>query len=240
MKLYILLLSFISLHAFAEEEFQPYMIGHEVMGCPENSYCNKELAKKQMSWNNAVNALSKNKFAQLNHEKNQTGAPLNFYFATPDPKKAGQILWDSRCENHKKATPKIYEARNFFKKLPTQDKTENAYFTSILVEKPNSTQKITISRGDFPLFYQNDSVHINREENGVYYGVIINASGEFKITPPIETKLVPQEVKCPQSLMDKIRILVKNKSVYTSAICRKIWDRKNEVFYTYAIADACF
>lgn len=240
MKIIIFITFLFLLTSHAEEKFQPYMIGHSTKGCPENSYCNQKLAKKHMRWINVLNGLSKNKYRDLNNAKAKYGAPVNFYHASADPNKAEHILWDSRCKNHKKAPTRIYEARDYYKKLPIKDVDENSFFTYILIEKPNQIQRITISRGDFPLFYEDDAVYINREEEGNYYGVVIKASGDYAITDPIETKLAPQEVKCPDHLMTKLRSLISNKSVFSSAICRKIWDRKNQVFYTYVIGDACF
>lgn len=240
MNMPLIILIAMTISISAEGNSQSFLNGHLPKGCPENSYCNKELAELNTRWTEALNNPTKKKYHDLNLNKKKFGSPINFYHATSAPKMAKHILWDSRCKNHKKAPTKIYEARNFFKKLPTSDPNENSFFSYILIEKANQTQRITISRGDFPLFYQDNAVYLNREEDANYYGVIIKASGEFKITAPIQTKLVPQEVKCPDNLMNKLRPLIKNKSVYTSAICRKIWDRKKQVFYTYITGDACF
>lgn len=233
---YLILNSFV----MAEEEFQPYMLEHKTKGCPENSYCRSELAVEQMKWKDAIFGLSKNKINELNKIKKQMGAPIDFYLASPAPEKEKHILWDSRCKNHKIANPKIYDARSFLKKFPVNNPTANAYFHYILIEMNQKLHRFTLSKKDFPLFFENGSIYLNREEDGVYYGVKIQSSGAYEILPPIQTKLVPNEIKCPNELVQKFKETLKNPYVYSSAICRKIWDRKKETFYLYITGDACF
>lgn len=237
--LFIALL-FTSFSLGAKEEFQPYMIAHKTKGCPENSYCQPEQAKDQMKWKDNMMAMSKNKIQDLNLLKESMGAPVDFYLATNSPNEEKTILWDSRCENHRKANPKIYLARTFLKQLPIDTPTANAHIPFLLIQKGKELLRFAYSKGDFPLYYENDAIFLNREEEGVYYAVKIFSSGKYQFLEPITTKLVPEEVACPDDLVAKFRELITNKAVYTSAVCRQIWDRKKEVFYTTITGDTCF
>lgn len=222
-----------------EVEFKPHMINHKFLGCPTNSYCKEELGTTRQKWKNALIGTEKERIKNLNKVKAKHGAPTSVFVTSDDPLKEDHILWDSPCERHKKSSPRIYIGETFYTKFPNNKDIKNVFLPFILIDVNGKYQKFTLPREDFPLFYENNAIFVNREEDANYYGVQIKSDGNYQIIAPIITELIPKKTDCDLELISNYKSQIKNDAIYTTYECRKIWDRKNEKFLNYIAGHTC-
>jgi hypothetical protein len=179
---------------------------HENAGCPENSDCTKEMGLHRKKWQGLLRSLNKMKkesleiVTSLEDFRRKNGIPVSFYTNVGAFKRFSPIIFESSCALHnpKKKENKILIGEAYIKDLhdkvahiQIQDTShdiplgELVYLDPVYVYDPLHPEKnliFFIPKGEKPIYINGDEITLLLEEEGVYYGLTIKTSGEWKIT----------------------------------------------------------
>ena len=221
----------------AQDKFKPHMLEHINPGCPENSICSEVVGQKRKKWLDLVTKEKKLPIGKLNQLVKTQGIPIAVFYKGKEPLKKKHILWDSACINHQKSDPKTYLALSIlssFKNVPQDIAVSKAY----LIRK-NKPLFYSIPRREFPLFIKGNSLYLNKEESGKYYGLKIDSKGTFSVDPPIPTEMFPSATQCPQELMEVFQKDGSNINLFDKVACYRLWNFDLKKMETILLGNYC-
>lgn len=229
------LLFFISLSVFSQTKHQIEVIpqpktiedfDHQYKGCPENSECDQVMGLQLTRWKDLVKKLQgndiplnkKSQFLELFREK--YGMPIEFYTVQKSQQGFKPLLFDSQCREHRpKEGEKTLRGTAFVKSL-SKDKAiifRDQTQLEVPIGELLSPQKVEVfygkevidyylPLGDQPLFIKDKNLHILKEEDGLFYMLVISPKGNWKIESTDFSKLsqweaYKTEVPCPKELI---------------------------------------
>ena len=217
----------------------------EFEGCPENAFCKKETGLYRRKWIEQLKNFSKNKITEqkLNQFiQSEFGLPISGWAQEEASLLPNILMWDSPCKQHQSSTNKYYITELFRKSLATNDLKEypNIYFSrAIVLDNNKQPVSIVVPRGDAPLFFKDGSLYFLREEEGIYYGLLIDREGHLKVTKNEISPEPPKEVNCNKEMEALFLRESPSPNFYQGNFCKEIWDKNSKSYKTILLGWSC-
>lgn len=214
-------------------------------GCPENSYCKKETGMNRKKWIEHLKNFSKGEISEQKLNiwiQSEYGVPVAGWAQEEASLLPNILMWDSPCKQHKNPANKYYIMEVFRKNLGSNDLKESPtlFFSRAIIKEPGKEfYSIVVPRGDAPLFVKNGSLYFLREEEGIFYGLLVDNNGKIKIAKNEVTPNPPKEVACPKDMIDQFQRLAPSPNFYQGQYCKDIWDKSNNVYKTMLLGWSC-
>lgn len=214
-------------------------------GCPENSYCKKETGANRKKWLDELKLFSKGKITEQKMNafvQSEYGIPLSGWALEEASLQPNILMWDSPCKQHKNPANKYYIMEVFKKSLSPNELKESPsllFSWAIIKTAGKELETMVVPRGDAPLFMKDGNLYFLREEEGLYYGLLINKEGKLKITRSESTPNSPKEVACDKEMVDLFLRLSPSPNFYQGQYCKEIWDKSNKVYKTMLLGWSC-
>lgn len=217
----------------------------EFEGCPENAYCKKETGLYRKKW---IEELRKFSAGKINEQKinafiqAEYGVPVSGWGQEESSLQPNILLWDSPCKQHRNPVNKYYIAEVFRKNFSANELKElpNIFFgRAVLLESNKSPYSIIVPRGDSPLFIKDGYLYYLREEEGIFYGLLINRQGRFKITKNESTSFPPKESQCSKEQIALFNREAPGPNFYQGNFCKDIWDITSKSYKTVLLGWSC-
>ncbi|MFA6235755.1 MAG: hypothetical protein WC635_00400 [Bacteriovorax sp.] len=217
----------------------------EYEGCPENAYCKKETGANRKKWIEQLRGFSTGKISEqkLNSfVQSEYGLPVSGWAQEEGSLQPNILLWDSPCKQHSKSTNKYYIAEVFRKNFRSNELKEipNVIFSRVvMLDESKQPFAITVPRGDAPLFLKDGNLYYLREEEGMFYGLLIDKNGKFAITKN-ETSTEPaKEATCSKDLIALFNREAPSPNFYQGTFCKEIWDKTSKSYKTVLLGWSC-
>lgn len=234
--LYFIPFLFLS-HSFSQEN----KYDHEFDGCPLNSSCQQELGFKRKNWQKLLEAFkSKKESSEADIFLNQNGIPIKMWALKKGEHSKDLIFWDSPCKSHRIEGEEIYPAEIFSKNLELLKPREDIVIPNgFLFTSEGNIISFNLLRDEYPSFIKDQDLYYNLFEEGFYYGLKVSQKGELKMVAPEFPLETSQDVACPDSLLNTFEKTNTIKNLYTSAICRAVWNISKKKFETLILGLSC-
>ncbi|MFL5783288.1 MAG: hypothetical protein ACJ76H_01680 [Bacteriovoracaceae bacterium] len=219
---------------------------HQNKGCPANSECDPVMGHQMKNWTDLVKALRDDdkkpqlkKIEELEAFRAKAGIPAEFYTYKKSQQGFRPLYFNSPCKDHnpKKDDDRVLRGIAFIKSL-TKEKAK-VWRDQAEMEVPVGPllipQPITIYSGttiahytlpidEQPLFIKDKALYIVKEEEGFYYVLKVEQTGEWKIVDLDLTRLSEWEdkreyVPCPSDKEKKI-----TPKEFGVTFCKSVWD----------------
>lgn len=217
----------------------------EFIGCPENAYCKKETGINRKNWIEQLKIFSTGKISEqkLNSFiQSEFGLPVSGWGQEEASLRPNILMWDSPCKQHRVPSNKYYIAEVFRKNFLSNELKElpNIFFgRAILLDNANQPYSITVPRGDAPLFIKNGSLYFLREEEGIFYGLMIDREGHFKVTKNETSTEPPKESTCTKDQETLFNRESPGSTFYQGTYCKSIWDKTTKSYKTMLLGWSC-
>lgn len=238
-------------------EFKPHMLGHIYDGCPDNSECSEETGKLRKKWLSLISdkkLRKNNKLAALKFFKKKNGVPVGYWFIPQKVLPKEIIYWQSPCQHHNKKKEgekklidlkdKIKISESFistFQQLNDLKIKEERVFIPVTYTLNAQKQALPYyyPRGDLPTMVKNNKLYFVREDEGHYYSMTVDQKGRIDISQSFTPKEFPEEVKCPDSLLNLMKKKHEGLNLYQSYFCKAIWNQSKKSFQTFIFGWSC-
>lgn len=254
-----LLALILSFHCYAsknqeikKEKFKRHMLFHPIEGCPTNSNCTKKAALLRKKWIEIIHSQalsSSKKIKKLKKFKRKFGILIPIWASPLGARDTSVISWRSPCSHHtKKGEEKIYIAETFLKNIKNKFVLQNNKFIpqkAFLLDKNRSSNNFSIKeffipRDDTPLFIKKNDLFFQLEYEGAYIGLHIKGDGKMTLSnEKIPRNNFPENVVCPQILVDKFKSETTAKSLHLGHFCQAIWDKTSKNYKTMIFGHSC-
>lgn len=217
----------------------------EFEGCPENAFCKKETGGNRKKWLESLRSFSKNKITEEQINKfiqNEYGLPLSGWAKEEASLLPNILLWDSPCRQHKTSANKFYISEVFRKNLNRSELKElpTLFFSrALIIDNPKNIYTMIVPRGDAPAFIKDGSLYYLREEEGIFYGLLIDKNGNIKITKNETTPNFPKEVDCPKEQIVQFTREAPSPNFYQGNYCKEVWDKTSKSYKTVLLGWSC-
>lgn len=219
---------------------------HQNKGCPANSECDPVMGHQMSNWKELIKKLAESetlsqekKIQEVEVFRSKSGIPAEFYTYRKSQQGFRPLFFNSPCKEHnpKKEEDRVLRGTSFLKSLTKEKATvwrdqaqiqvpvgELLIPQPVTVFTPTGAVNYFIPIDDQPLFIKDQALHIVREEEGFFFVLKIEASGEWKIVDVDLTRLSDWEVKreytaCPAAEKEK-----KTPKEFGVTFCKTVWD----------------
>lgn len=217
----------------------------EFEGCPENAYCKKETGHNRKKWIEQLKNFSSGKISEQKLNafiQAEYGLPVSGWAQEEGSLRPNILLWDSPCKQHSKSTNKYYIAEVFRKNFSPVELKEipNVFFSrAILLDASREPYSVIVPRGDAPLFIKEGSLYFLREDEGVFYGLLIDKFGKFRITKNDTSTEPPKEVVCTKEQLALFNRESPSPNFYQGTYCKEIWDKTTKSYKPMLLGWSC-
>lgn len=217
----------------------------EFEGCPENAFCKKETGASRKKWIEQLRQFSAGKISEQKINsfiQSEFGLPVSGWAQEDGSLQPNILMWDSPCRQHSKSTNKYYIAEIFRKNFFPKELKEipNLLFSkAIMLDQSNRPFSVVVPRGDAPLFAVGGSLYFLREEEGIFYGLLIDKDGSFKITKNETSTQPPKETACTKEQVDQFNRESPSPNFYQGTFCKEIWDKTKKSYTTLLLGWSC-
>jgi hypothetical protein len=217
----------------------------EFEGCPENAFCKKETGANRKKWIEQLRNFSAGKISEqkLNaFVQSEYGLPVSGWGQEEASLRPNILMWDSPCKQHRATTNKYYIAEVFRKNFIPNELKElpNIFFSrAILNDSSNQPYAMIVPRGDAPLFVKDGSLYYLREEEGIFYGLLIDRDGRFKVTKNETSTEPPKESVCTKDQVALFNRESPGPNFYQGTYCKDIWDKTTRTYKTMLLGWSC-
>lgn len=233
------------LQALPEGEFQTHMIDHDNPGCPANAHCHSSYGLKRKAFQDLVIALRSGQNSGPPHQaierhRLQHGIPFPVW-ATPESLTNTQVAsWHSSCTHHNREINQIFLGEVLISSLadlPPEAGHLHPHRTWAII----NDQVVTylIPQASVPGLLIDDQLYFTREEQGVYYGLLVAQNGGLKVVDIESSPVTPREVSCPKELRAAKENWDERKHIYQRFYCRAIWDKTRRTYQTFLVGWSC-
>ncbi len=216
--------------------FRPFMLGHKIEGCPENSLCSKETGALKLQW---FHLLKEGKISLLKAFKKNHGIPISLWTTRKQQKGKHIVIWDSPCLNHRKDNEEIYESEIFLKNFQELSIGPILIGKKIFVLLDNKKVSYIAPMKELPLFIKNRKLYFHKEENGRYYSFSVSPRGNIGIEHYTSPDHFPQTIECPEILKKGFLTSFSPKHLYVGERCKNLWDMKRKSFVPIIYGWSC-
>lgn len=217
----------------------------EYPGCPENAYCQKNTGEVRRQWLDGLDEFNRDKISEIKFnadlQKNH-GVPVAGWAMEEAGVLPRIMMWDSPCKQHKQEASKFYISDFFRKNLKDSELKEftNIYYPrAVALDKNKKVYSMVVPRGDFPTFMDNGYLHYLKEDDGKYYGLLVNRDGDIRVTKPQLVKELPKEVVCMKEQVDLFLREAPSPTFYQGYHCKDIWDKSSKTYKPMLFGWSC-
>lgn len=214
-------------------------------GCPENSFCKKETGANRKKWLDQLKDFSKGNLSEQKLNafiQSEYGVPVSGWAMEEASLLPNILMWDSPCKQHKGPAGKYYIMEVFKKNLSPNELKENPtliFSRAILKDKEKDPVSLVVPRGDAPLFIKDGSLFFLREEEGMFYGLLVDKDGKIKVTKNEPVQEAPKEVTCPKDMVVQFQRQAPALNFYQGQFCKDIWDKNEKTYKTVLLGWSC-
>jgi hypothetical protein len=214
-------------------------------GCPENSFCKKETGAYRKKWLQMVKAFSKGEISEQKINtfiQSEFGIPIAGWGTEEASLLPNILMWDSPCKQHKNAAAKYYISEVFKKNVSANEIKESptlVFARAIMQENGKEPYPMVVIRGDAPLFIKDGSLFFLREEEGIFYGLLIDKEGKIKVIKNEPSPFPPKEVICPKEMIAQFQRLAPSPNFYQGQFCKEIWNKNTKTYQTMLLGWSC-
>lgn len=237
-----------------DKKFNPHMIDHEIEGCPENSHCSKKMGAQRLKW---VQLLKRhqaggnpNIIEDIESFRREHGLLIPMWGFAAGLKDENLISWNSSCPHHNLETREVFHVLKMIKSFNELEE-HNLHQEEIDKKIKATPQKVwledqagevveyRIPRGFRPSLVIDSQLYFTMEEKGIYYGLLVDRDGDFKVVPTQSSPVKGKEVPCSKSLKTHYKNWPLKDRLYQDSYCRAIWDQKRETYQVFMIGWSC-
>ena len=213
-------------------------------GCPENSYCKKETGQNRKNWLEQLKNFSSGKISEqkLNSFiQSEYGFPVSGWAQESASLLPNILMWDSPCKQHQNINNKYYISEFFRKNLNTNELKDypQIYFSKVIVLDNNKTFVYVVPRGDAPLYLKDGNLYFLREEEGIFFGLLISKDGTLKITKNQSSPTPPKEAVCTKEQIALFLREAPSPNFYQGHYCKEIWDLTTKSYKSTLVGWSC-
>lgn len=240
------ILHFLTLHFFLNFNLQALEYSKiEFVGCPENSFCKKETGENRKKWLDQLKSFTQGELSEQKLNafiQAEYGLPISGWAQEETSLLPNVIMWDSPCSQHRSPVNKYYISDVFRKNLKLDELKElpSLIFTkAIVLDHGKNPNTFLFPRGEVPQFIKDGSFYFLREEEGLFYGLLIDREGRLKVTKKDVSHTPPKEVPCPKEFVAEFVRLAPGPNFYLGQICKDVWDTKTKDYKTVILGWSC-
>ena len=217
----------------------------EFEGCPENAFCKKETGINRKKWIEQLRNFSAGKLSEkkLNaFVQSEYGLPVSGWGQEEASLRPNILMWDSPCKQHRSPTNKYYIAEVFRKNFNSNELKElpNIFFSrAVLSDSAGKPFNMIVPRGDAPLFIKDGSLYYLREEEGIFYGLLIDRDGHFRVTKNDTSTVHLKEATCSKENIAIFNRESPGPSFYQGTYCKEIWDKSTKTYKKILLGWSC-
>ena len=214
-------------------------------GCPENAFCKKETGINRKKWIEQLRNFSSGKISEQRINafvQSEYGLPVSGWGQEEASLRPNILMWDSPCKQHRSPTNKFYIAEIFRKNFNQNELKElpNVFFSrAIITDSSKGSFDMVVPRGDAPLFIKDGSLYYLREEEGIFYGLLIDREGHFRVTKNDTSTEPLKEIACNKELITQFNRESPGPSFYQGTFCKEIWDKSSKSYKTILLGWSC-
>lgn len=214
-------------------------------GCPENAFCQKETGLGRQSWLDLLDLLNRKKISEQEANvklQKENGIPISGWAQEEAGVLPRILMWDSPCKQHRKEAAKYYISEVFRKNLKLEELKSLPYLffsKAIGYDQNKKIFSLTIPRGEAPLFIKNGYYYFLKEEEGKYYGLLINKVGDIRISHVEKIDKPAKEAICIKEQVDLFLREAPSPSFYQGYYCKDIWDMTSKTYKTMLFGWSC-
>lgn len=214
-------------------------------GCPENSFCKKETGVNRKKWLDQLKGFNKGEISEQKINafiQAEYGLLVSAWAQEEASLLPNIIMWDSPCSHHRNPVNKYYITEVFRKNLNLEELKEfpTLHFTkAIVLDHGKNPNTFIFPRGEIPLFIKDGSFYFLREDEGHFYGLLINHEGHLKVTKNELNSNPPKEVACPKEFIADFVRMAPGPNFYQGQVCKDIWDTKTKDYKTVILGWSC-
>jgi hypothetical protein len=218
---------------------------HQNKGCPANSECDTVMGHQIGKWSELTKKLqedekltSEKRAIELEDYRARSGIPAEFYTYRRSQQGFKPLFFNSPCKEHnsKKDEERVLRGSAFIKSM-NKDKAiiwrDQAQMEvpvgqilipqPVTVFAPTGAMTYYLPIDEQPLFIKDKALYIVREEEGLFYVLKVDPTGDWKIVDLDLTKLSDWEdkreyVTCP---VEKEK---KTPKEFGVTFCKSVWD----------------
>lgn len=218
---------------------------HENDGCPDNSLCSKETGLYRTKWLETIKLLRENKISESfanNEIKKSNGIPINIWTNDSELAKSEKIiLWDSPCKQHKAPNQKYFIGEFFTHKITNnlKEKMPKIIMANIIIKEKNELKVLSVPRGDAPIMIDQNSFYYTKDDDGIFYGLNLDMSGNLSISKTKKVTNFPKEIECTKEMSD---LFIRNSpslNFYSGHFCKDIWNNDTKSYSTILVGWSC-
>ena len=217
----------------------------EFEGCPENAFCKKETGITRKNWIEQLRKFSAGKISEQkinDYIQTEYGLPISGWGQEEASLRPNILMWDSPCKQHRVTNNKYYIAEVFRKNFKLNELKElpNVFFSrTVLLDNTTSLYSIIVPRGDAPLFMSNGSLYYLREEEGIFYGLLIDREGHIRVTKNETSTEPPKEATCTKDQIAFFNREAPGANFYQGTFCKEIWDKSTKSYKSMLMGWSC-
>lgn len=222
----------------------PEVLDHDYQGCPANSHCGQEQGAKRFKWTNLLQSLEKESpqyaLKEIESFRQKEGLPINVWAFPKSLSLKNLISWNSSCPNHNKEVNQVFQGEMMVSNLSDIPEDEMTYPHRLWLETTEKKiQKYLIAQGSSPTMIVDNQLYFTRAELGIYYGLLISATGSLKVSPIEKLDFPPREVACPKNFQELRKSLEKEKMIFQDFYCRALWNKTLKSYQIMMLGWSC-
>lgn len=213
-------------------------------GCPENSYCKKETGINRKKWIEQLKDFSSGKISEQKLNtfiQAEYGFPISGWAQETASLLPNILMWDSPCKQHQNSNNKYYISELFRKNFNPSELKEYPpiFFSRAIVLDNNKITSYTIPRGDAPLYMKDGNLYFLREEEGIFYGLLIGKDGAIRLTKNQTSSNPPKETECTKDQIAMFLREAPSPNFYQGHYCKEIWDQTSKSYKSTLLGWSC-
>lgn len=215
-------------------------LDHINPGCPDESICSKETGIKASIWKENLRNYLQNHLSEkeLNNILTQKEAfPVNIWAdAEAIKSNLNLALWRSPCKQHQDKNNPIDIGEIYLKSIKN---IPHIIYSKIIYNNTKEIKAIALPRGDAPIAIFNDHFYYTKDDDGLFYGLLISQNGELKISKTKSIKKYPREVSCPKEMSELFLKEAPSLNFYKGSFCKEIWNNDKNAYETILVGWSC-
>jgi hypothetical protein len=220
-------------------EFKPFMIEHTHEGCPGGSLCTKKTGATRKKWHDLLKEKPR-RLEKLENFRKVHGIPLATWSRSVNPISDHLMLWNSPCPNHNKENEKIFLSEVIAKDFAQLQKLPHLIIRKTLLrDEKNKLIEYPVIRGEAPLYLSKGKMYYNLDTEGEYFTLSIDSLGNVQVVSPHRPANFPENVACPEDMLEAFKALPTPDDFYQGASCTSIWDLEARAYRTIILGWSC-